>query len=130
PLALRDHPQTGTQFIIGFHIKVMIKIAIALQQTEAAGIFISERGNTQGAMVAQWAPDPLTVGRCYQKTVGVVNFWTEVINEARRARTVVIKPSKRSDTHLLDIALRKQECFDAHLCRGAGRDFKTLRTSN
>ena len=78
PATLRLDPDIGTTLVVRRVVLVMIEVAIALQQSEAARILVLVRIEAHPARVGKRPPDPLPLAGPEREAVRIVDLWTPV----------------------------------------------------
>src|SRR5260370_27161224 len=78
PATLRLDPDIGTALVIRRVVLVMIEVAIALQQPEAARILILIRVEAYAARVGKRPPDPFPLAVPQREAVRIVDLRTPV----------------------------------------------------
>ena len=64
--------------IVGLEILIVVEIAVALEQPEAARILVGKRGDPQRVGVDQRPPEPFAAAALQQEAVGIVHFRAEI----------------------------------------------------
>ena len=117
--------------ILSFHVLVTVEIALALNQTEAARIFVHETIDPQFARIAQRTPDPFPVTGFRHEADAVVNLRTVVVKASRGALLAVEKHGREwGHAELADGATQVELAMHFDLSDGTGSNLELIRAGH
>ena len=89
--------------IVSLEILIVVEFAVALQQPEAARVFIGKRGDPHFVRVDERPPEPFAAAALQQEAVGIVHFRTEIPVRGPRVLTVPEHAGQRRQPDHLDL---------------------------